>query len=157
MHLILWRHAEAVPEQPGQPDLERALTPQGERQAQRMALWLNRHLRDSTHIVASPARRCQQTARALDREFRTVEEIGPGADPQTLLRAARWPEGTEPVLLIGHQPTLGLAASLLLTGAAQPWTIKKGAVWWFRQRDGKGEGEGAVEVVLQAVRAPDGL
>ena len=157
MDLILWRHAEAVPERPGQSDLERALTPKGERQAQRMAQWLNRHLPDSTRIVASPARRCQQTARALDRKFMTVEEIGPGVDPENLLQVARWPEGAEPVLLVGHQPTLGLAASLLLTGSAQPWTIKKGAVWWFRQRDGKGEGEGGGEAVLQAVQAPDGL
>ena len=58
MDLILWHHAEAVPERPGQSDLERALTPKGERQAQRMAQWLNRHLPDSTRIVASPARRC---------------------------------------------------------------------------------------------------
>ena len=157
MDLILWRHAEAVPERPGQSDLERALTPKGERQAQRMAQWLNRHLPDSTRIVASPARRCQQTARALDRKFMTVEEIGPGGNPQNLLQVARWPMGAEPVLLVGHQPTLGLAASLLLTGSAQPWTIKKGAVWWFRKRDGKGEGEGGGEAVLQAVQAPDGL
>ena len=31
--------------------------------------------------------------------------------------AARWPEAKEPVLVIGHQPTLGLAAAYLMTGA----------------------------------------
>ncbi len=157
MDLILWRHAEAVPEQPGHDDLARALTTKGERQAKRMAQWLNRHLPESTRIVVSPALRCQQTARALERKFKTANDIAPDADPRQLLRAARWPDGSEPVLLVGHQPTLGLVASLLLTGAPQPWTVKKGAVWWLRQRDAKGEGEGGDEVVLQAVQAPDGL
>ena len=157
MDLILWRHAEAEREEPGEPDLARALTHKGDRQAQRMAAWLNQRLPDSARILVSPARRCQQTARTLGRKFKTVEEIGPDVDPHKLLQLARWPEGTEPVLLVGHQPTLGLVASLLLTGMAQPWTIKKGAVWWFRQRDGKGEGEGVGEVLLHAVQAPDGL
>ena len=33
MDLILWRHAEAEDARAGQDDLERALTPKGERQA----------------------------------------------------------------------------------------------------------------------------
>ena len=153
MDLILWRHAEAVPEQSDRPDLDRALTPKGERQAQRMAEWLNQRLPDSTRILVSPARRCQQTARALGRKFKTVEAIRPDVGPEQLLHAARWPEGAEPVLLVGHQPTLGLAAALVLTGTAAPWTVKKGAVWWLRLRDREGEGQ----VLLQAVQAPDCL
>lgn len=153
MDLILWRHAEAVAERPDLPDLERALTQRGERQAQRMAEWMNQRLPDSTRILVSPALRCQQTAKALGRKFRTVDEIRPGAGPEQLLRAARWPEGSEPVLIVGHQPAIGLAAALVLTGAAQPWTVKKGALWWFRQRDREGEGE----VLVQAVQSPDCL
>ena len=153
MDLILWRHAEAVPAKPGQPDLERRLTAKGERQAQRMADWLNQRLSESTRILASPARRCHETARALGRQFKTVEQIGPDVEPLQLLHAARWPEGHDPVLLVGHQPTLGLVASLLLTGSAAPWTVKKGAVWWFRQRDREGEGR----LLLHAVQSPDAL
>ena len=153
MDLILWRHAEAVPDKPGQPDLERRLTAKGERQAQRMAEWLNQRLSESTRILASPARRCQETARALGRPFKTVEQIGPDVEPLQLLHAACWPGGHDPVLLVGHQPTLGLVASLLLTGSAAPWTVKKGAVWWFRQRDREGEGR----LLLHAVQSPDAL
>ena len=36
MDLILWRHAEAHVIREGQNDLDRVLTPKGERQAQRM-------------------------------------------------------------------------------------------------------------------------
>lgn len=153
MDLILWRHAEAVVEREGQDDLERALTAKGERQAQRMAEWLNQRIAHSTRILASPALRCQQTAQALSRSFKTVPSIAPDAAPEAVLKAARWPESAEPVLVVGHQPTLGLVAAQLLCGQAQPWAIKKGAVWWLRSRDR----EGIASVVLQAVQAADCL
>ena len=51
MDLILWRHAEAHDAAPGESDLERALTPRGERQAQRMAEWLERVLPESTRVL----------------------------------------------------------------------------------------------------------
>jgi phosphohistidine phosphatase len=55
------------------------------------------------------------------------------------------------VLVIGHQPTLGLVAAQLLSGTAQPWAVKKGAVWWLRSREREGEGQ----VVLVNVLSPD--
>jgi phosphohistidine phosphatase len=153
MDLILWRHAEAAEAREGQDDLDRALTPKGERQAQRMAEWLNQRLAHSTRVLVSPARRCQQTAKALGRSFKTVEAIAPGADGEALLKAARWPDAHEPVLLVGHQPTLGLVAAWVLTGTPQAWAIKKGAVWWLRGRDREGD----AQVVLQSVLSPDHL
>jgi phosphohistidine phosphatase len=153
MDLILWRHAEAVLERPDHDDLDRSLTPKGERQAQRLAEWLNQRLAASTRILVSPAKRCQQTAKALDRHFKTVAALAPDADGEGLLKAARWPDGSEPVLVIGHQPTLGLVASYLLTGQPQPWAVKKGALWWLRNRDR----EGGAQVVLQAVMGPEFL
>ena len=152
MDLILWRHAEAV-EREGLPDLERMLTSKGERQAQRMADWLNHRIAHSTRVLASPALRCQQTAKALGRKFRTIDAIAPEASPDAVLTAARWPEASEPVLVIGHQPTLGQVAALLLSGQAQPWAVRKGAVWWLRSRDR----EGSSQVVLHAVMGPDSL
>lgn len=153
MDLILWRHAEAEPEVEGQEDLERALTTKGDRQAQRMAEWLNQRLAESTRVLVSPALRCQQTARALDRSFKTVAALAPDATAEAVLKAARWPGGNEPVLIVGHQPTLGWVAASVLSGEARPWPIKKGAVWWLRERDR----EDVSQVVLQAVIAPDCL
>ena len=152
MDLILWRHAEAV-ETEGKDDLARELTAKGERHAERMAEWLNRRLAHSTRVLVSPALRCQQTAKALGRKFRTVAEIAPGATPEALLLSARWPDAGDPVLVVGHQPTLGLAASLALTGAAQAWSIKKAGVWWIRHRPRDDESH----IVLQAVQSPDCL
>ena len=153
MDLILWRHAEAVAERADLDELERALTPKGERQAQRMADWLNQRLAHSTRILASPALRCQQTVRCLGRHFKTVPALAPGADAATILKAARWPDSAEPVLIVGHQPTLGMVAALLLADKAQPFAVRKGAVVWLRRR----EREGSAEVLLQAVQSPDCL
>jgi len=151
MDLILWRHAEAFEMREVQDDLDRALTPKGERQAQRVAAWLNRQLPASTRVLASPARRAQQTAAALDRKFKTVPALAPAGDVDGLLRAVRWPEAREPVLVVGHQPTLGLAAAYLLSGQPQAWSVRKAGVWWPRAR----EREGTLQVVLHAVVAPE--
>jgi phosphohistidine phosphatase len=151
MDLILWRHAEAVELGVEAGDLERPLTSRGERQAARMAAWLNQHLPATTRVLASPARRTQQTALALERKFRTVPALAPDASVAAVLEAARWPDSRGPVLVVGHQPTLGLVASTLLTGSAQALAVKKGAVWWLRTREREGEGQ----VVLVTALAPE--
>lgn len=153
MDLILWRHAEAFEMREVQDDLDRALTPKGERQAQRMAAWLNRQLPSSTRVMASPARRAQQTADALDRKFKTVPALGPDATVEALLHSVRWPEAREPVLVVGHQPTLGLVAAYLLSGQPQAWSVRKGGVWWLRAR----QRETGLQVALQAVLGPEQL
>jgi phosphohistidine phosphatase len=153
MDLILWRHAEAEIATPGQDDLQRALTHKGERQARRMAAWLNHRLAATTRVLVSPALRCRQTAEALGREMRIVPAIAPDVPIANLIEASRWPKSSEPVLLCGHQPTLGQLAAQLLAGVEQDWAVKKGAVWWLRWRQRDGE----PEVTLHAVQGPDAL
>ena len=148
MDLILWRHAEA---EAGEPDHGRRLTPKGVKQAARMAAWLERHLPDSSRVLVSPADRAQQTAAALGRKFRTVDELAPGGSVAALLAAANWPESREPVLIVGHQPTLGAVASFLLSGEEAYWAVKKGAVWWLSNRD---RAAGA-SVVLRVAIGPE--
>ena len=148
MDLILWRHAEA---EPGEPDLGRRLTAKGQKQAERMGAWLDRHLPDGTRVLASPADRAQQTALALKRKFRTVDAIAPGASVAAVLAAAGWPDAREPVLVVGHQPTLGAVAALLLSGGEAYWAMKKGAVWWLTNRDRSGSSA----IVLRVVIGPD--
>src|SRR4249920_805884 len=128
MDLILWRHAEA---EPGEPDLGRRLTAKGVQQAERMAKWLDRHLPATTRILSSPADRAQQTALALKRKFRIVEELEPGASAAAVLVAAGWPDAREPVLIVGHQPTLGEVAAFVLTGDESPWSVRKAAAFWL--------------------------
>ena len=148
MDLILWRHCEA---EPGEPDLGRRLTSKGLKQAERMAQWLDAHLPDTCRVLVSPADRAQQTAVALQRKFRTVPELVPGATVAAVLAAANWPDSREPVLIVGHQPTLGAVASFLLSGEEAYWSVRKGAVWWLSNR----AKEGGAAVVLKVVVAPD--
>jgi phosphohistidine phosphatase len=150
MDLILWRHCEA---EPGEPDLGRRLTSKGVKQAERMAEWLERHLPDSCRILVSPADRAQQTALVLQRKFRTVPELAPGATVVAALAAANWPDSREPVLIVGHQPTLGMIASFLLSGEEAYWSVRKGAVWWLSDR----VRESGAAVVLKTVLGPDYL
>ena len=147
MDLILWRHADA---EDGAPDEARKLTSKGEKQAQRMAAWLKERLPKDAVVMASPAARAQQTAQALARKFETAREIGTGATPQSVLKAAGWPRGDRTVVVVGHQPTLGQAAALALTGAEDGWSLKKGALWWIQSRE-RGD------VIVRAVVAPDML
>jgi phosphohistidine phosphatase len=104
-------------------------------------------------VLVSPALRTQQTVKPLGRHFKTVASLAPDGTVGGLLSAARWPESNEPVLVIGHQPTLGIVAARLLAGVEQFWSVRKGAVWWLRGR----EREGSSQVVLQAMQGPDML
>jgi phosphohistidine phosphatase len=148
MELILWRHAEA---EDGVPDAGRALTRKGRKQAAALAAWLKEHLPRQARILVSPATRAQQTAAALELPFVTTREIGVGATVGELLRAAGWPDAGGAAVVVGHQPTLGRVAAVLLAGAEADWSIKKGAVWWFTHRVRDGDGQ----VVLRAVIGPD--
>jgi phosphohistidine phosphatase len=148
MDLILWRHAEAVD---GQPDLVRELTPKGMKQAKAIAQWLSSRLPRRTRIIVSPAERTQQTAAALTDDFEIDRRLAPGAPPTAVLAAAGWPERRGAVVVVGHQPTLGMAAALLIAGEPLPWSIKKGAIWWLSHRV-RGEHP---QVVLRAVMSPD--
>ena len=135
MDLILWRHAEAQEPEGDMTDMERALTRRGDKQAARMAAWLDRQLPDGTRILCSPAVRTEQTVKALARKYRVHDELRPGASPEQLLELAGWPNAKAPVLIVGHQPTLGETISRLLQLGEPECSVKKGAVWWLRSRE----------------------
>ena len=151
MDLILWRHAEAYDAEPGETDSERALTPKGQKQARRMAEWLTAQLPEGCKILVSPAVRTLQTAEALKRKFKVVPELAPGADPEDVLQAANWPNAREPVLVVGHQPTLGEVGALLMSGQLQDWEMKKANAWWLVQRDP----QDPYSLYLKAAMGPD--
>jgi phosphohistidine phosphatase len=152
MDLILWRHAEA---EDGVPDLGRRLTEKGRKQARRVAEWLDAHLPQSATILVSPATRARETADALAalsrRPLEVVEGLEPDGSVDGLLAAAGWPGAETTVVVVGHQPTLGSVASLLLAGSQRSWAIKKGGAWWFRSRERYGD----EQTVLRAVVNPD--
>jgi phosphohistidine phosphatase len=153
MNLILWRHAAAedAPASDEDDDLRRALTKRGRKQAEIMAAWLNARLPADYELFVSPALRTRQTAEALQSRFKITPELAPGASAADVLAAVNWPHSRGTVVVVGHQPTLGMVASLLLSGTQTSWAIKKGSIWWIANRDRE---EGA-QSVLRAVVTPD--
>ncbi|MEY2684404.1 MAG: hypothetical protein RJA09_1548 [Pseudomonadota bacterium] len=151
MDLILWRHAEAedLEDLDSTPDLDlsRRLTTKGEKQAARMAAWLDRQLPEGLRIWASPAVRTEQTVLALGRKYRVREELGPAGSVEDLLAVAQWPEARVPTLVVGHQPTLGRTIARLMNLQEADCSVKKGAVWWLRYRERAGQGQTVVVTV----------
>jgi phosphohistidine phosphatase len=151
MDLILWRHAEAIDVDLVGDDMERTLTPRGEKQAARMAAWLDRFLPEGTRVWSSPALRTEQTAMALNRKFKTSPLLAPLCNADQLLELVQWPHAKGSVLVVGHQPTLGAVIARLLGDGTPYLPVKKGAVWWLRYREKDTEGQ----TVVMSVQTPD--
>lgn len=159
MDLILWRHAEAedldlnddsdVAER--DRDVSRRLTARGEKQATRMAVWLDRQLPEGVRVWSSPAVRCEQTVLALGRKYRTREDLAPDRSAEELLQLAQWPDGRLATLVVGHQPTLGRVIAQLMKLSEEDCSVKKGAVWWLRQRERFGQ----QQTVIVTVQTPE--
>lgn len=155
MNLLLWRHAEATALTNALPfsfqlDLQRELTPRGQRQAERIAHWLRQQAPAGIRLLTSPATRCRQTAHALTADAQICPALAPDADVGAVLAALDWPEGPD-TLVIGHQPWIGNLAALLLTGAEQPLSVRKGSLWWLSSRSR----EDRTEWVVRTVISPD--
>lgn len=151
MELILWRHADAEDENPG-GDLARRLTRKGTKQAGRMARWIKPRLEGEWRIVSSPAQRALETVAPLEMQYEVRESVSTAASARSVLAEAGWPDADR-VLVVGHQPTLGEVAALLLGGGAGEVSVRKGAILWFATR-GRG---GQSETVLRAVLDPEML
>lgn len=145
MDLLLWRHAEA---EDGEDDMKRRLTERGLKQARTMAAWINAHRPKDLRIIASPSVRTQQTVEALKLPFETNRKIGPEACVSELIAASGWPQASGSVLIIGHQPSLGRLASLLLAGTESDWSVKKGALWWLSNRVRRNESQTVLRAMI---------
>jgi phosphohistidine phosphatase len=153
MDLILWRHADAHGPQDGLSDDDRPLTKKGQRQARLMGAWLQQHLPSTAKVLVSPTLRTRQTAETLEHRCRVLPALGPDGTVDGLLLATRWPSAAEPVVVVGHQLTLGMTAAYLLAGVVQPWPVRNAAVWWLRRR----VRDGQVQVVLHTVLSVESL
>ncbi len=147
MDLMLWRHAEAID---GLPDNDRVLSERGQRQARRMARWLDLHRPPKLQVLVSPTRRTRMTAEAFTADYRVDRRLGTDAGVADLIAACGWPDAAGAVLIVGHQPTLGRLAALLLSGSEADWSVKKGALWWFSNRVRRGETQTVLRTVLPA-------
>jgi phosphohistidine phosphatase len=60
-------------------------------------------------------------------------------------------DSSKTILIIGHQPNLGLVITRLLGMNESACAVKKGAVWWLRQRNV----DGVMQTYLFTVQHPD--
>ena len=150
--IIFWRHAEAHDADADQDDLSRKLTVKGQRQAERVAFWLDRNLPQHCKVFVSEAKRAQQTARCLPRKHKTLTELGPTATPPDVLAAVGWGSKIEPIVIIGHQPWIGECIHWLLMDAMAPMSVRKGAVWWLQSRPRE---DASFEVIVRTVITPE--
>ncbi len=153
MDLILWRHAEAEDEAEAGlgGDMARRLTPKGEKQAARMAAWLDRQLPEGARIFASPAVRTEQTVLALGRKYKLRPELAPSGEPEALLELVQWPRARAATVVVGHQPTLGRVIAQLMGLSETECAVRKGSVWWLRHRMRHEQGQ----TVIVTVQSPD--
>jgi phosphohistidine phosphatase len=138
--IFLLRHGIAAGPSPHMSDAERALTADGARKTTRAARGLA-HLGVAPEIVlSSPLRRAHETADLVAEILSpalTVEiypPLAPGHGAEDVLRGLHAHRRARQILLVGHQPDLGLLASYLLTGTASlvPLPFKKAGTAAFR-------------------------
>ena len=148
-NILLWRHADAIQltESEGldfeNQDSARPLSKKGLKQAEKMAAWLSNNMPKNTLIISSNAVRAEQTAQALKRDYIVLASLSPAATLEevvdTLNHLPKQHLPDECLLVIGHQPWLGLLATQLLSlplslpKNAKEISIKKGAMWWFKR------------------------
>ena len=132
MLLVLFRHGPAGTADParGPEDSKRPLTPRGVEKTRRAALGLHRILDTEPHIFSSPLVRAKETADLLAASYvpmlhvEMMEALIPGRTLEEVM--ARIVEvASGPVVLVGHEPSLGHLAGLLVTGRQMTLPIKK--------------------------------
>lgn len=123
MDCLLMRHGIAVErEEWNGTDADRPLTERGAKRVAQVAAGLKWMDLRPTHILSSPFLRAVETARILQAAFtgrsaiRRVDELLPDAAPEQLLTLLHELPAESCVFCVGHEPHLGLAASVLLTG-----------------------------------------
>ena len=123
MDCLLLRHGIAVERDEWEgPDTDRPLTERGAKRVAQVAAGLNWLDVQPAHVLSSPLIRAIETAKMVHSSLRVraavciVDELLPGAPPARLLSILRDLPPASCVLCVGHEPQLGMAASVMLTG-----------------------------------------
>ncbi len=137
VHLI--RHARAQPRREGLPDGERALTPAGNEQAQRLKLVLERLEVRYALLWTSPLLRARQTADFLAPLAEMVATEPELAGPWRADLLDRLLVRGRTVAVVAHEPELSQVAAELLAGDAErapAFAFKKSGLLALRMRRG---------------------
>ena len=118
--LILLRHAHAEPATPGQADLDRALSAEGQAEAEAAGRWLAEQKLVPDCVVCSPSRRTRETLECVLGVIGYVEQKVDDsiyeADPGALIALADAHADVDRLMLVGHNPGMEQLAALLYSG-----------------------------------------
>lgn len=122
--LILIRHAKSSWDDLRQPDHDRPLNERGKRDAPVMATWLSSQIESPDFAIISTAVRARDTAENFVNVFdipqesivRTRDVYGAGLEELTDQISWLPPASAERVMVIGHNPTMTLAADMYAGG-----------------------------------------
>lgn len=122
MNVYLMRHGVAeAKDKTGVPDDQRELTKKGAKKTRKAAKGLRALKIPFDRIVTSPLPRARETADIvadvlkLEEEVAEAPELAPDASMESLVARLVEYRDCRELLLVGHQPFLGKAASLLLS------------------------------------------
>lgn len=109
--ILICRHADTEEPFPLQPDFERELTVFGAKQARETGVWLREKFGKVDHILASPAKRANDTARALahklyfdEDKIAYLPDLYNAKENQLLQCLGQVQANVKAVLLVGHNP-----------------------------------------------------
>jgi phosphohistidine phosphatase SixA len=139
VYLIRHAHAGIKHQWPGW-DGDRPLSEPGHQEACGLLARLGDY--PITRIMASPARRCQQTVEPLSQRravpIELVDALSVDAPPVRLLQLVTDP-GLHQAVLCGHGEQIGLLLGQLADGGLpiEPWCWPKGSTWVLDANDGQ--------------------
>ena len=135
MKLLIIRHAIAEDREEfartGKDDAQRPITDEGRKRMKQGARGLKNLVPEIDLLATSPLTRAAQTAAVLDSVYgglREVEidELAPEASPVEFLSWLR-KQAVESVAVVGHEPSISLILSWLLTGTEKRlFSFRKG-------------------------------
>jgi len=139
MELIIVRHgiAEPLGKKNEFSDEKRVLTLEGRNRMREIAKGLVKLGVEVDSVLCSPLSRALETAEIVaagvgfnKKDISTTENLSPGATCEGLFAEIKSHPGAETVLLVGHQPDLGILISKITHGIGNAASIqlKKGSI-----------------------------
>jgi phosphohistidine phosphatase len=111
--ILICRHAETSDPYPFQSDFERELTATGINQAKETSIWLREKVSKVDCILASPAKRTQNTAQIIakrlyfeDENIKYDPDLYNAREQQLIQSLSCLPQDVKSVLLVAHNPGL---------------------------------------------------
>jgi phosphohistidine phosphatase len=139
MELIIVRHgiAEPLGKRNEFSDEKRVLTAEGRSRMREIVKGLVKLGVEVDSILTSPLARALETAEIVagavgfnKKDIKSTDNLSPGAACEGLFAEIKSNPGAETVVLVGHQPDLGILVSKIIHGTPNPSSIqlKKGSI-----------------------------